>query len=137
MQIIEQERRRQGATTRFKPGQSGNPFGRESIAGRERRRDALVAEWTAGIGGLSRLTRAELDLLRCAADLALRRPRRHEEAIKCAGAIARILLQVGLVDGRARERAGEPTLTDVLREGHSLAGSDRARRPRKARGRHG
>ena len=89
---------------RFRPGQSGNPAG-QSKAIRLSRRDALVDKWTAAIGGPSKLTAAELDLLRRAAELSMVRARTAEDAVRVANSISKIMAQCGLVGGGRKARA--------------------------------
>ncbi len=86
-------------------GRSANPRGRESKAARMSRRDRLIEEWTADIGGPASLTAAEIALLSQAAELAMApSPRTHEDRIRYANTIAKILRQVGLVDRRGKRR---------------------------------
>ena len=100
MQPIEQQtEQRRGHGRPWLPGQSGNPMGR-SRAEKLARRDALIAEWTAVIGGPASLTAAELTLLHQAAGLVMCHPRTAEDRVRCVNLVSRIMNQVGLVGGR-------------------------------------
>jgi hypothetical protein len=93
----------------YRPGQSGNPRGRESAASRQARRDALMALWAEPVGGLSMLKPAELGLLQRAADLYLKPLRRGEDPVRSLNTVSKILALIGLVDRRRkRERPATP-----------------------------
>jgi hypothetical protein len=82
-------------------------------------REALLAEWCQGIGGVGNLTRAELDLLRQAAELVLGRPpRTHEERTRNANTVARILLTMGLIDPGRHRREQPSELAGLLDDRH-------------------
>src|SRR5262245_33100096 len=65
----------------------------ESKVARRERIERICAEWCRPFGGLAVLQPAELALLRTAAELSLHCPRRHEDAIRCANTISRIMAQ--------------------------------------------
>jgi hypothetical protein len=89
----------------FKPGQSGNPAGRESKTAREARIAGIIAEWTLPYGGAAAFNAAELALLQQAVELSLRRTRTWHDQLKVARTISKLLVQVGIVRGRRREVA--------------------------------
>jgi hypothetical protein len=94
----------------WKPGQSGNPRGREGKAKREARIDAIVADWA----GSASLTPAERDLLRYAAGLLLSHPKTSEDKVRVLNCVARALAQCGLVDNRRKREPAAPTLAEYL-----------------------
>jgi hypothetical protein len=98
----------------WRPGQSGNPRGREGRAKRQARIDAIVAEWSGPFGGASSLKPAERDLLRHAAELSLSRPRNSEDKVRVVNAISKIMAQVGFVDKRRKREPAVPTLAEYL-----------------------
>jgi hypothetical protein len=106
MQASEQKTEQQPRPAHlYRPGQSGNPRGRESAAARQVRRDALMALWAEPVGGLSMLKPAELGLLQRAADLYLKPLRRGEDPVRSLNTVSKILALIGLVDRRRkRER---------------------------------
>jgi hypothetical protein len=95
--------------TRWKPGQSGNPLGRPKGSAR---RNALVAKWTANIGGIDALSAAQATALDEAAEVALR-PRRKGrlmDEIAAKNFILEVMERCGLLDhGQPKEAASEPT----------------------------
>jgi hypothetical protein len=102
MQKIEQEpeQPKRRGNPAWLPGVSQNPAGKESKAARQARRDAIIASWAEPYGGMGTLRPAELELLRQGAELAMRKPRRSEDAVRNANSLSRILAQVGFVDKR-------------------------------------
>jgi uncharacterized protein related to proFAR isomerase len=107
----EQVERRAG---QFVQGKSGNPRGRESASARIARRDAIVDQWAESIGGIASLKPAELHLLRKAADLDMLKPSGNEDAVRIANTITKIMVQVGLVDRRGKQR--EPARALSMRD---------------------
>jgi hypothetical protein len=103
MQVSPQEGRSNNG--RFLAGVSGNPAGSHgrSRAARQARREALIASWTAHIGGPSSLTAVERDLLVQAAEAHMARPRTAEDVVRCANVVSKILTLVGLVPLRKEE----------------------------------
>src|SRR5262249_32603079 len=84
-------------------GVSGNPAGRESKVARTARIEKICKEWCAPFGGRGVLRPAELALLKTAAELSLHCPRRHEDVIRYANTISRIMAQCGLANKHERE----------------------------------
>jgi len=97
--------------SRFRPGQSGNPAGRPSRAERQARIDAKARELAAGFGveleALSVLDRVRIEQ---AAAILVRKPQSHEDLVRCANAVDRLL---GAVE-RRRGR-GKPERSDLAR----------------------
>jgi hypothetical protein len=81
---------------RWPKGVSGNPAGEMSRAAKEARLDAIVAEWTRPYGGASNLPPCNVVLLKHAADLSLRRPRRADDQVRLANTVSRLVAQAGL-----------------------------------------
>jgi hypothetical protein len=110
MQDAEQagEQSRRLGNPSWTPGVSQNPAGRESKAQRRERIERIVAGWCEPFGGPSILQPAEYALLRTAAELTLHRPRRHEDAVRYANTISRILAQCGLANKHERQPIEEP-----------------------------
>jgi hypothetical protein len=94
---------------RWPKGTSGNP-GSESRAAEEARVDAIVAEWTRPYGGASNLPLCNVVLLKHAADLSLRRPRRADDQVR----LSRLVAQAGLAS--CREQPLEPVEVEPERE---------------------
>lgn len=108
-------RRGRGEGRPWRPGQSGNPVGKYSKAAHQARRDQIVADWAEPIGGVASLNRAELDLLRQAAELQMKHHRTSEEMTRAVNTISKIMAQVGLVDKRRRrELPSPPSLGDYV-----------------------
>ncbi len=106
MQVSEQSAEHGGGSARWRPGQSGNPAGK-SKAARQARLDALVTEWCEPFGGVAKLSPAERLLAYQAAALAVRRPNRAEDAVRCTNAISKIFAQIGFADKRRRREPEE------------------------------
>jgi hypothetical protein len=106
-------RGRNGGNPNWKRGESAYPYGRESNAARQARRDALIAEWAAPHGGVATLRPAELSLLNQAAELMLRpQPRKVDGQVRIANSVSRIIKQVFGSDARqSRKRAPASTST--------------------------
>jgi hypothetical protein len=85
-------------------GVSGNPAGRESRATREARIADKLEEWAAPFGGIAVFNAAEIDLLRQAAELSLRRWRTADDQLRIARTISKLLAQVGIVAGAAKRK---------------------------------
>src|SRR6516165_2036056 len=100
LQAEKQDTEQRSKQRRWRPGQSGNPCGRESKASRLARREAIIARWAEPFGGIAALKPAELDLLHQAAELSLMRPRTVEDQVRVANTISKIMAQVGFVDKR-------------------------------------
>jgi hypothetical protein len=109
LQATKQEAEQKRRDTRFQPGVSGNPRGRESTATRAERRDAIIARWAEAVGGVEQLTAAQRDLLAIAAVLTMQRPK-AEDAVRVANSVARILSQCGVVT-----KARHSTLKKLVR----------------------
>src|SRR5947209_6686214 len=103
VQTAEQKAEQPRPAHLYRPGQSGNPRGRESNAARQAKRDALMALWAEPIGGVSVLKPAEFGLLQRAADLYLKPLRRGEDPVRSLNTVSKILALIGLVD-RHRKR---------------------------------
>jgi hypothetical protein len=99
---------------RWPKGTSGNPRGSESRAAKEARVDAIVAEWTRPYGGASNLPPCNVVLLKHAADLSLRRPRRADDQVRLANTVSRLVAQAGLAS--CREQPLEPVEVERERE---------------------
>src|SRR5262249_12258754 len=65
--------------------------------------ERICKEWCAPFGGRGVLRPAELALLKTAAELSLHCPRRHEDVIRYANTISRIMAQCGLANKHERE----------------------------------
>jgi len=116
LQAEKQDVEQRSKQRRWRPGQSGNPRGRESKASRLARREATIARWAEPYGGVAELKPAELDLLHQAAELSLMRPRTVEDQVRVANTISKILAQVGFADKRRkREPPSAPDLATYLR----------------------
>jgi hypothetical protein len=112
LQAAEQELKQH--PTRFIPGQSGNPRGRESTAAKAARIEAKARELAAELGGLDNLSAIDRTLVLQAAGLALRKPRSAEDIVRHSNAIDRILR------GLAKRHGHEPkrrSLASFLRDG--------------------
>src|SRR5438128_6524854 len=105
MQIAGQASSHKRGNPNWRPGISGNPRGAESRAARQARIVARVAEWAAEWGGVEKLSAIERDLLRRAAELELIRPRRHEDAVRVANTISKLLAQTGFNRHRSKSKA--------------------------------
>src|SRR5712671_359336 len=92
----------------FKPGQSGNPAGRESNAARAARISRKADEWLAPFGGAGAFAPAERDLVLRAADLHTAMPRRGEDPVRRARTVAALLAAAGIV---TRHRKRKPTVS--------------------------
>jgi len=89
----------------FRPGQSGNPRGRESNANRKARIAGIVESWCSPFGKPDVvLAPAEYALALKAAELSLCRARRHEDAVRICNALRAALDRVGLTSRHQRER---------------------------------
>jgi hypothetical protein len=119
-QAIEQPRRQSYG---FKPGQSGNPAGRESKTAREARITGIIAEWTAPYGGVAMFNAAEHALLQQAVELSLRRTRAWHDQVKVARTVSKLLMQLGIATGRKREIAEPgPSLADYVAQRYPADG---------------
>jgi hypothetical protein len=101
-QNLEQEKH-PGGNPHWTKGVSGNPAGKESRAQRRQRVEQLVEAWAAPFGGVDVLTPAELQLALTAGELSLSQPRRHEDLVRRANTISRLLAQAGLANRHVRE----------------------------------
>jgi hypothetical protein len=106
----------------FPAGVSGNPGGKESRAARRARIEALVTEWCKPFGDDPHavLTPAEYQLATIAAELTLRRPKRHDDQIRQGTLISRLMAQAGATGtfaaSRVRRRRTGPR-PSILRHG--------------------
>jgi hypothetical protein len=87
-QTPQQEVQRRVYGRPFLPGQSGNPRGSESASARRERFERKVAEIVAEYGG--QLSPTEIDLVRSAAELLMRRPVDVDQQVRIANAVTRI-----------------------------------------------
>ena len=129
LQAQKQDTEQRPKQNRWRPGQSGNPRGRESKATRLARREATIARWAEPFGGVAALKPAELDLLHQAAELSLMRPRTVEDQVRVANTISKILAQVGFADKR---RKREPPAAPTLAEHLAKRAAEQARDPSRA-----
>lgn len=113
LQAEKQDAEQQSKQRRWRPGQSGNPRGRESKVSRLARREAIIARWVEPYGGIVALKPAELDLLHQAAELSLMRPRTVEDQTRAANTISKILAQCGLADKRRKRELSEAPTPDL------------------------
>jgi hypothetical protein len=88
------------SSTRFRPGQSGNPFGRLSNAARQERINAKARELAVELGGWAALSPVDRVMLEQASELLLRRPRSAEDRVRHANAVQRLLATVVKRRGR-------------------------------------
>jgi len=120
------------------PGVSQNPSGRESAAARRARIEKIVAAWAGPFGGVDALLPAELVLAHTAAELSLYRPRRHEDAVRQANAISKLLAQAGLACRHEKPREActvRPRGLRPLGRRSRAQGHGRTRRTRRYGGR--
>src|SRR5262249_6840907 len=89
-----QQTRRPPPTNGFKPGVSGNPFGKASKAQQRAMLLARAAELAEPLGGLQGLDGIERILIEHAAELTLSKPRRHDQRLRTANIVNRILRDV-------------------------------------------
>src|SRR5262249_44131882 len=117
-QGTEQEGDRRPLPHAFRPGQSGNPRGRESNANRKARIAQIVAAWCKPYGAPDVvLAPAEYALALKAAELSLAQARRHEDAVRICNALRAALDRVGLTSRHQRER-------EAIEQPNVLTGQD-------------
>ena len=103
----------------FKPGQSGNPAGKQSVAAHRATVLAKAHKLAEPLGGFENLNAIEQTLIERAADLALTRPRRHDERVRTANIVNRILRDVLRRHGPVPAKAGSdlgPSLSSLIRQ---------------------
>jgi hypothetical protein len=81
-------------------GRSGNPRGALTTVERRQRHDAMVAELAGEFGSLDQLSVADQIQLHAAADLALSKPWRHNDRVRTANALSRIMTAIRKRYGR-------------------------------------
>jgi hypothetical protein len=86
--------RRPPPTNGFKPGVSGNPFGKASKAQQRAMVLARATELAEPLGGYENLNALEKTLLEQAATLTLSKPRRHDLRLRTANIVNRIVRDV-------------------------------------------
>jgi hypothetical protein len=102
----------------WKPGQSGNPAGKETAAAKRARVQGMVAGWVAELAALGvHAGTAERLLLQRAAELSQVRPHRNEDHVRTVNTISKLLAQAGFRKDRPRKR--QPTMVAALGEGES------------------
>jgi hypothetical protein len=93
MQSLEQTRR-PPPTNGFKPGASGNPFGKLSRTAQRALVLGRANELAQELGGYENLSAIERTLIEKAAELTLSKPRRHDQRIRTANIVNRILRDI-------------------------------------------
>jgi hypothetical protein len=93
MQSTEQSRR-PPPTNGFKPGVSGNPFGKLSRTAQRALVQARSYELAQELGGFDTLSAIEKTLIERAAELTLSKPRRHDHRLRTANVVNRILRDI-------------------------------------------
>jgi hypothetical protein len=88
------EQARRPPTNGFKPGVSGNPYGKASKAQQRAMVLARAGELAEPLGGYEGLNSVEKILLEQAAELTLSKPRRHDQRLRTANIVNRILRDV-------------------------------------------
>ncbi|HEX9324698.1 MAG TPA: hypothetical protein VF913_21660 [Xanthobacteraceae bacterium] len=101
------------ATGRFLPGRSGNPAGTMPRAERERRVLAKARALSRELGGWSRMGVLDREYLLQAARLLLCKPRHHDDRVRLANSVRRLLVTVEGRRGR-REASGADEFTRLL-----------------------
>jgi hypothetical protein len=89
-----QQTRRPPPTNGFKPGVSGNPYGKLSRTAQRALVQARAHELAEELGGYESLSAIEKTLIERAAELTLSKPRRHDQRIRTANIVNRILRDV-------------------------------------------
>ena len=82
------------ASTRFRPGESGNPAGSLSAKARQDRIEARARELAVEFGGYDTLSPVDRVLVEQAAQLLLRKPRAGWDVIRHANSVQRLLATV-------------------------------------------
>jgi hypothetical protein len=107
-QIVRQKGPRTPLPHAWKPGQSGNPDGRQS---RTRRRQAMMADLAAELGGLEAMPLSERLLLERVADILVAGARRERDRMRTLNTIDRLLRQLR---ASAAARRAPPKAADDL-----------------------
>jgi uncharacterized protein DUF5681 len=105
-QMAEQAPEQDRPSWRWKPGQSGNPRGRPTVAERKAALDAEAERLAADYGGLAVLSNTDRARIEEAAALRLKRPRRGEDRVRTSSSINKLL---NAVEHHHRHRRGRPT----------------------------
>ena len=96
-QPLQQQERQRTYGRPFLPGQSGNPAG---SAGRRERLERKVAELAEVLGGLDRMSALDRTYLEQAAQILMRRPRSHADAVRAANTVRGLIAAVERRRGR-------------------------------------
>ena len=89
-----QQSRRSPPTNGFKKGASGNVYGKASKAQQRAMLLARATELAEPLGGFENLNAIERTLIERAAELTLSKPRRHDQRLRTANIVNRILRDV-------------------------------------------